>query len=45
MEPWPYIVAAYACTIGGTALLTLWSYARMRSVEARVAALREDGRS
>ncbi|MEO1168526.1 MAG: hypothetical protein AAFW97_07440 [Pseudomonadota bacterium] len=42
MEPWPFIIAAYACTIIGTAGLTLWSYVQMRSSEARMDALRED---
>ena len=41
MEPWPYIIAAYACTIGGTVILTVWSFVRMRSNEARAAALRD----
>ncbi|MGP1283688.1 MAG: hypothetical protein ACTS1X_11990 [Parasphingopyxis sp.] len=45
MEPWPFIIAAYACTIAGTALLAVWSFARMRATENRAAALREgDGR-
>ena len=45
MEPWPYIIAAYACTIGGTVILTIWRFVRMRSNEARAAALREDNQS
>ncbi|QLC21394.1 hypothetical protein HFP51_03870 [Parasphingopyxis sp. CP4] len=45
MEPWPFIIAAYACTIGGTAILTIWSIVRMRANEARAAALREENQS
>lgn len=45
MEPWPFIIAAYACTIGGTAILTIWSFVRMRANEARAAALREESQS
>ncbi len=42
MEPWPFIIAAYACTIVGTGALLIWSYMQMRSSEARVDALRKD---
>jgi uncharacterized integral membrane protein len=42
MAQWPFIIAAYACTITGTLVLAGWSYMRMRASEARVAALRED---
>jgi len=42
MEPWPFIIAAYACTIIGTAALAIWSYAQMRSSETRMNALLEN---
>ena len=41
MNQWPFIVAAYALGIGGTALLALWSYVAMRRAEAAVDALRK----
>jgi hypothetical protein len=34
VDPWPFIIAAYALTLLGTAGLTLWSYAAMRRAEA-----------
>ena len=40
MNHWPFIVAAYALAIGGTAALTLASYAAMRRAEARADAVR-----
>lgn len=45
MAPWPFIIAAYVCTIGGAAALLIWSYGQMRSSEARMNALREDKRA
>ncbi|NNC72848.1 MAG: hypothetical protein HKN78_08215 [Sphingomonadaceae bacterium] len=42
MNHWPFIIAAYALTIGGTMLLAIWSYAAMRASENKVAALRKD---
>jgi len=32
---WPFIVAAYAIVLGGTAGLSLWSYIAMRRAERR----------
>lgn len=34
VDPWPFILAAYALTLLGTAGLTLWSYGAMRRAEA-----------
>jgi len=34
MNPWPFIIAAYALTIAGTLGVTLWSFAAMRRAEA-----------
>ena len=34
IDPWPFIVAAYALTFLGTAGLTLWSTLAMRRAEA-----------
>jgi hypothetical protein len=39
MNAWPFIVASYALTIGGTLAVTLWSYIAMRKAEAEAAAL------
>jgi hypothetical protein len=34
MNPWPFVVAAYAIAIALTAALLLWAYASMRRAEA-----------
>ncbi|HEX8640554.1 MAG TPA: heme exporter protein CcmD [Allosphingosinicella sp.] len=39
MNPWPFIIGAYALTILGTLGLTLWSWAAMRQAEAQAARL------
>lgn len=33
MNPWPFVVAAYAVTIGGGGMLTLLSWRAMRRAE------------
>ena len=33
MNPWPFVIAAYAIVIGGSALLTLWARRSMRAAE------------
>jgi hypothetical protein len=40
MNPWPFVVAAYAVAIGLTAALLLWSIASMRRAEAAADAIR-----
>ena len=40
MNPWPFVVAAYAMAIGLTAALLLWSFASMRRAEAAADALK-----
>ena len=39
MNHWPFIIAAYALTIAGTGLVTLWSWAAMRRAEGDAAKL------
>ncbi len=39
MNPWPFIIAAYALTLVGTLGVTAWSFAAMRRAEAAAAAL------
>jgi heme export protein D (CcmD) len=39
MNHWPFIIGAYAVTILGTGIVTLWSWAAMRRAEAEAAAL------
>ena len=39
LRHWPYIIAAYALTIGGMAGLTLISWVRMRRAESQVSSL------
>jgi hypothetical protein len=33
MNPWPFVAAAYAVTLGGAALLAVVSYLAMRRAE------------
>ncbi len=33
MNQWDFVIAAYAVTLGGTGVLTLWSWAAMRRAE------------
>ena len=33
MNPWPFVIAAYAVALLGTALLLLWSLVDMRRAE------------
>lgn len=42
MSHWPFIYAAYAAALLGTAGLVLWSYAAMRRAEAEADALRSE---
>jgi hypothetical protein len=44
MNPWPFVIAAYAVALIGTAALLLLSYASMRSSEAEADKLRGDDR-
>ena len=39
VDPWPFIVAAYALTIAGTFGMAGWSYLAMRRAEADADAL------
>jgi len=39
LDPWPFIVAAYALTMIGTIGVTLWSYLAMRRAEKDADAL------
>ena len=39
MNAWPFVVAAYAIALIGTAALTIWSWAAMRRAEAAAANL------
>jgi hypothetical protein len=42
VNPWPFVVAAYAAALLGTAGLLLSSYAVMRRAERAAEALRND---
>jgi hypothetical protein len=42
MNPWPFVIAAYALTAIGTLGLTLWSFLTMRRAEAEADALRNE---
>jgi hypothetical protein len=39
MVAWPYVIAAYAVSIGGTLALVGWTLAALRRAEARADAL------
>jgi hypothetical protein len=39
VNPWPFVIAAYAIAIGGTGGLLLWAFASMRRAEAAADAL------
>jgi hypothetical protein len=39
LDPWPFILAAYARTVIGTLGLALWSWLAMRRAEADAQAL------
>jgi hypothetical protein len=41
MNHWPFIIAAYAITVGGLAGMTLYSFAAMRRAEAAADAIRK----
>jgi hypothetical protein len=40
MNPWPFVMAAYAVAIGLTAALLLWAYGSMRRAEAAADSLK-----
>jgi hypothetical protein len=44
MNPWPFVIAAYAIALGATAALLILSYASMRRSEAEADRLRRDDR-
>ncbi|MEQ7872848.1 hypothetical protein ABDK56_02425 [Sphingomonas sp. ASV193] len=44
MNPWPFVIAAYALVLGGTALLLVRSALAMRKAEADADAARGDRR-
>lgn len=35
LDPWAFVIAAYAVGIGGTALMIAWSWYTMRRAEKR----------
>ena len=41
MNPWPFVIAAYAVAIAATGALILWAYAAMRRAEAAADKLRK----
>ena len=44
MNPWPFVIAAYAASLVGTAALLIASFASMRRAEAQAGKLRRDDR-
>ncbi len=43
MNPWPFVVGAYAITLAGTLFMVAWSWLAMRRAEADVERLRGGG--
>jgi hypothetical protein len=41
MNPWPFVIAAYAIALGGTLALLLWSWLAMHRAETAAEALRQ----
>ena len=41
MNPWPFVIGAYAVAVLLTAALLIWAYASMRRAEAAVDALKQ----
>ena len=39
VDPWPFIIAAYAITLAGTLAVTFWSWRAMRRAERDAEAL------
>jgi hypothetical protein len=39
MNPWPFVIGAYAVALLGTAVLTLWSLIEMRRAEREAESL------
>jgi len=35
LDPWPFVIAAYALAVAGTLALTAWSWLAMRRAERR----------
>ena len=44
LDPWPFVMAAYALTIAGTVLLAAWAAWSMRRAEARREGVRGEAR-
>lgn len=41
MNPWPFVIGAYAVAVALTAALLLWSYVSMRRAESAIEALKQ----
>ncbi len=42
LDPWNFVIAAFAIGIGGTLAMVAWSWLTMRRAEARRDATRQD---
>jgi hypothetical protein len=40
LDPWAFVIAAYAVAVGATAALLLWAFVSMRKAEAAADALK-----
>jgi hypothetical protein len=41
MNPWPFVISAYAIVLVGTVAVSLWAWRSARDAEARADAMRE----
>jgi hypothetical protein len=41
MNPWPFVIAAYAVTLGGAGAILAWAWIAMRRAETSVEDLRQ----
>lgn len=42
MNPWPFVIAAYALTFVGAVAVSLWSWRAVRRAETRADSLRRE---
>jgi len=41
MDPWPFVIAAYALTLAGTAATSIWAWRAAQSAERRAGQMQE----
>lgn len=41
MEPWPFVIAAYVLTLGGTVATSIWAWRSAKNAESRAEQMQE----